>query len=263
MQVMLIAISLGLLAACASNQPSIREVDAEAGNPDAEGTPRRQSVVAVEANLPTPTPVSQVSAIDGMEMVYVHPGQFIMGGRSNPWPSGIDPYADELPKHIVDLREYWIDKTEVSNRMYSLCQSAGACSLLDFQVLDTLAPGVAYLGPLYLDYPVVVVTWFQARDYCDWAGRRLPTEAEWEKAARGTSGQLYPWGNTEPGGRHLNVCDSRCAFVNREGNWPYATFDDGHPEIAPVMSFLTGTAKNTTQSLLVKIQWGLQLVRIE
>jgi formylglycine-generating enzyme required for sulfatase activity len=145
-----------------------------------------------------------VSPVDGMVLVYVPEGTFLMGSA---WP---DPNAneDEAPQHEVYLDSFWIDRTEVTNAMYADFLNARGGNRVggDITWLDADAAEVrihprgdrweADVG--YEDHPVVYVTWYGARAYCDWAGRRLPTEAEWEKAARGTEGQLYPWGNEPP-----------------------------------------------------------------
>src|SRR5207247_138126 len=93
------------------------------------------------------------------------------------------------PMHRTHLSSYWIDKYEVTNAQYRLCVQSGVClPPKDRQIFDN-----AELA----QYPVTNVTWAQARTFCQWRGRRLPTEAEWEKAARGTDGRRYPWGNSE------------------------------------------------------------------
>lgn len=103
-----------------------------------------------------------------------------------------DPSADEdeRPSHKVFLDSFWMDRTEVTNVMYIQCISAELCT--------PPARSIYYTNPEYTNYPVIGVSWVQAQDYCKWAGRRLPTEAEWEKAARGTDSRIYPWGDTPP-----------------------------------------------------------------
>ncbi len=136
---------------------------------------------------------------DGMVMVYVPEGEVEIGtsdeqkallietGNWERWNSS------EQPIHTVYLDAFWIDKTEVTNGQYALCLAEGACQEPHFSKSATRDN---YFGnPEFDAYPVVFVDWYMAEAYCAWAGRRLPTEAEWEKAARGTDGRLYPWGN--------------------------------------------------------------------
>ena len=126
---------------------------------------------------PTETSIgkTQISPIDGMVMVYVPIGNFIMGSN------GRD--SDEKPVHTVYLDAYWIDQTEVTNAMYRKCVAEGVCT-------ENEDYGNSFNG----DQKPVGVDWYQAKAYCEWAGRELPTEAQWEKAARGEDGRTYPWG---------------------------------------------------------------------
>jgi eukaryotic-like serine/threonine-protein kinase len=128
------------------------------------------------------TNTNQISEKDGMELIYIPAGEFTMGSTDE----DKDAAEDEKPQHKVYLDAYWIDKTEVTNGMYNKCLDAGACTL------PVLPSKEFFDAP---NQPVQGLAWTQAVDYCEWVERRLPTEAEWEKAARGTDARLFPWGN--------------------------------------------------------------------
>ena len=114
-------------------------------------------------------------------MVLVPAGDFMMGCNEQ-----VDRQcqADEKPYHKVYLDAFYIDKFDVTQGQYNECVSSGRCTANKQEN--------GFTGP---DQPVVMVRWEDASTYCQWAGKRLPTEAEWEKAARGTDGRIYPWGN--------------------------------------------------------------------
>lgn len=117
-------------------------------------------------------------------MIFVPAGEFTMGSNTG--------RSDEQPVHRVHLDAFWIDQTEVTNAMYAKCVADGDC---DSPSSSSSYTHDSYYGnPTYDDYPVIYVNWSQAAAYCKWAGRELPTEAQWEKAARGTDGRTYPWG---------------------------------------------------------------------
>ena len=130
----------------------------------------------------------QISAVDGMPMVYVPAGEFSMGSN--------DGKDNEKPVHTVYLDGYWIDQTEVTNAMYAICVATGECTRPSRT--SSYKRDSYYGNSQYDDYPVIYVDWQQAQDYCRWTGRKLPTEAQWEKATRGTDERTYPWGDKSP-----------------------------------------------------------------
>jgi serine/threonine-protein kinase len=120
-------------------------------------------------------------------MVYVPGGTFEMGSTET---------ISEEPVHSVTLDGCWIDRTEVTNAQYARCDAAGVCGRPSQSDSETRA---SYYGDSqYDEYPVIYVSWNDAKTYCEWTGGRLPTEAEWEYAARGPDGHVYPWGNDAP-----------------------------------------------------------------
>lgn len=153
----------------------------------------------------------RVNPSDGMPQLFVPDGTFQMGGLD----ANTDP--DELPPHQVTISAFWIDKFEVTNGMYMLCVQAGACDLP--QSFESEKHEKYFNTEEYADYPVVNVTWGNADDYCGWAGKRLPTESEWEYAARGTDFRLFPWGDERPDTSRANF-DRKVNDVTRVGSFP-------------------------------------------
>lgn len=179
----------------------------------------------------TPPIQLMISPRDGMVIIHIPAGEFKMGSSRAEDPQALD---EETPQHIVYLDDYWIDKMEVSNAQYALCVADGACTMPARS--NSINRESYYDNSEYADYPVLLVSWSQAATYCRWAGRRLPTEAEWEKAARGPDGRIYPWGNTFDG-TLLNYCDFNCW-----NGWKDDSFDDGYYDTAPVGEYPGGAS---------------------
>ncbi len=157
---------------------------------------------------------------DSSVMIRIPAGVFTMGSD--------DGGSGEKPVHQVYLDEYYIDKYEVTNRQYKkFCDATGRSYPPD---PDFLA--MANYITNYPSYPVVNVSWEDAKAYCNWAGKRLPTEAEWEKAARGTDARKYPWGNSEP----------NAGGIYRANYDPGSYTEDGYARTAPVGSFERGAS---------------------
>lgn len=150
----------------------------------------------------------------------------------------IKNYQDESPPHTVTLDAYWIDQTEVTNEMFTLFlntegnQSEGGVSWLNIssETLYIRNTGSTWrVSQGYEDYPATGVTWFGALAYCKWAGKSLPTEAQWELAARGTDDRTFPWGNSDPDCSLANIfeCGGKVAAVGSfiAGSSPYKVYD--------------------------------------
>lgn len=148
--------------------------------------------------------------IDGMEMIEIPQGEVWIGcDESN--NAGFACMADELPLHQVVVDEFWIDKYEVSNAQFALCVQAGACETPYYQRSVTRTE--YYADPEFSDYPRVAVSWFEAQEYCNWAGGRLPSEAEWVRAARGEDQRVYPWGDELPNCNLANTLDENTGHM--------------------------------------------------
>ena len=210
---------------------------------------------AMVNNISKPVNVkTRLSPKDNMNMVFVPPGEFIMGGNV------VDAY-DTMPAHTAYLDGFWIDQTEVTNEMFAgFVESTGYVTdaeraggskdfrTINLEIIWEKVAGMAWNHPDgdssnisgIEDHPVVHVSWSDANAYCAWAERRLPTEAEWEKAAtwndRTGEKYAYPWGN-DFDARRLNFCDKNCLY-------DFATkhLDDGFAETSPVGSFPDGAS---------------------
>jgi formylglycine-generating enzyme required for sulfatase activity len=158
----------------------------------------------------------EITGKDGAPMVLVPAGEFTMGGNEA---------AEEKPVHQVSLDAYYMDKYEVTVEQYAkFLEATSHGAPPEWKILNQ---------PSHQKYPVVMVDWSDANTYCHWAEKRLPTEAEWEKAARGTDGRMYPWGNDVPTPLRANYGKKKwnkdTALVPvgsfEEGKSPYGIYD--------------------------------------
>jgi serine/threonine-protein kinase len=193
----------------------------------------------VPTSAPTPEATlgigsTMVSPVDGALLVYVPEGEFLMGSEDD------DAYRDEAPEHTVYLDAYWIYQHEVTNELFAAFVSETGfetdAEKKGWSIVFTGSKwqwqevfGAHWAAPEgpgsdvdgLSDHPVIHVSWNDAEAYCQWAGGRLPTEAQWEKAARGTDGRKYPWGNET----------LTCSLANYSGcggrTAPVGSFDAG------------------------------------
>lgn len=220
--VALLAAALGLAtyAGAVPERPKEHVWPAPAANPNA---------VVWHTEVPPTLPEAGdvwVNPRDGKAMVYVPAGVFLMGS-----PDG-EGDEDERPQRAVYLDAFWIDKTEVTNAEYTRFMAATGHRAPYF--LPKRWNSKQYDHP---DQPVVGVGWDDAVAYAQWAGKRLPAEAEWEKAARGTDGCTYPWGNVWD-----VVQNRRCNFSDEQSRLGSTPVDDGYDCPAPVGRYPTGAS---------------------
>ena len=208
---------------------------------------------------------TQIRAVDSMEMVYVPAGEFTMGNTDEQIEQIVQDCLDRYgeseecrqeiggglrPVHSVSLDSFWLDQTEVTNAMYTAFLNNQGNQSEDG--IDWFEPGAGHHGIVYgfireqaevfktlagyEEYPVIEVSWYGAAAYCNWVGGRLPTEAEWEYAARGPDANLYPWGNKFEGER-TNYCDSMCTY-----DWRDPNISDGAARWTSVGSYPAGAS---------------------
>jgi len=227
------------------------------------------STVACEQAPPSPSRAGEtrIRPADDMVMVYVPTGEFEMGTS---WLGsirrafsprdreragfGLYVFSNERPRHTVYLDAFWIDQTEVTVAMFrTFVEDTGYETTAEQQGWGkpwTDRPdewpqvnGADWQHPRGLgssavdDHPVTQVSWEDAAAYCAWAGGQLPTEAQWEKACRGTDGRMWPWGNTYDANR-LSSCEAQCPIER----WKDDRYDDGYAFTAPVGSFPDGVS---------------------
>jgi len=251
--------------AVATTEPELRAWADRAGR-------RIRDIPWLRPRPPLPSPLeTRVNPVDGAEMVWIPGGQFLMGSdmaelkrlyEKHGWSRNLLNYrAREMPRHRVHVDGFWLYKHEVTVRQFQRFVEATGYEpkagkkgqghhLLPTGKWDWIR-GLSWRHPTSRDqpaepdHPVVHVDWYDAQAYCEWAGVRLPTEAEWEYAARGGATGLdgnphhvYAWGSDAPGEPVGNWMDG--SFMNRfpRANYPrFKGYDDGHVFTAPVEAF--------------------------
>jgi eukaryotic-like serine/threonine-protein kinase len=219
-------------------------------------SPEKNAVSTASAKVDTAAPVRSTPLIAAEDagpcpagMVPIPGGNFFQGNDEGK--------EDEMPAHKVTLSPYCIDRFEVTVAQYMQCSDGGGCKRAipknewenitqkEHEAYDPLCN--ASQTDAHAKYPINCVSWEFAATYCEANGKTLPTEAQWEFAARGPDGRKYPWGNDEPTGGHLNACGPECVAWHKEQGLdsppPMYAKDDGFPNTAPVGSFPNGASR--------------------
>jgi formylglycine-generating enzyme required for sulfatase activity len=229
----------------ADEKQAADEKMAEARRADKKAADAKPAAAAKKAadvrSMTATTAVPAATSGCPSDMVHVPGRTFSMGS-----PSGMGE-EDEHPQHQVTLAGYCIDRTEVTVAAYTRCVASGKCTAAQEPAktgFDSLCNGTRVDRQ---DHPVNCVDWNQATAYCVWVKKRLPSEAEWEYAARGGDGRTYPWGNEAPSAKRLNACGRECRALCKSlglGDWKVMYEDsDARAGTAPVGSFQSGASR--------------------
>ncbi|MFW5943366.1 MAG: SUMF1/EgtB/PvdO family nonheme iron enzyme [Chloroflexota bacterium] len=226
------------------------------GNEEAAtATTESQVIAALTAVAPTQTPTPDPTAMPtatpepfttktGSRMIFMPGGLFRLGNEEGE--------SDEQPSRMVRIDPYYIDETEVTNGAYAECVAAGDCEPPAY-TRASFYPDY-YGNPEYDDYPVIYVSWEKASQFCEWREARLPSEAEWERAAGYDPEQgvkyTYPWGD-DFNGELLNYCDDNCYKQEKDSG-----YDDQYGDTAPVGSYPEGRSPTGVYDMLGNVmEW--------
>ncbi|MBX3185722.1 MAG: SUMF1/EgtB/PvdO family nonheme iron enzyme [Labilithrix sp.] len=247
--------ALGALGARTSSALAARRasmaLEADAASPD----------IASSASAGAPSAAPSAASTCPPGMVYIDGGRFFMGSD--------DDLPAERPAHHVRLRAYCIDKREVTADAYKACSDRGDCKRagagnkwegLTTKLARAYDPLCTAQAQGRGDHPVNCVDWSMADRFCKASGKRLPTEAEWEFAARGSDGRRYPWGDAAPSPKHLNACGPECAlWLSKRGVTQGGVLygaSDAWPTTAPVGSFPLGASAHGVEDIVGNVwEW--------
>ena len=170
----------------------------------------------------------------GLRYIWLPGGSFTFGCE----PSDSHCFADEKPGVVTQVDGFWLGEIDVTAAGYHACVLAGVCGAADSS--GSCNARVAERQ----QHPANCVSAYQAEVFCTWAGARLPTAIEWEFAAKGGEGRVYPWGSADVGPTRTNYCDKRCGGLHPDWMWPDKKADDGWAATAPVGSFPLGASRH-------------------
>ena len=203
--VAILALGIGLLSSLDGNELSF--------------VPTPTNVDATNTSSSTPFS-AEIKDVKGVPMALVSAGEFTMGHE---WFYA----SNEKPEHQIYLDAFYMDKYEVTNALYKDCIEAGGCTLPQNSSSNTRSS--YYDNSEFNDYPVVYIDWSQSKAYCEWRGASLPTEAQWEKAARGADERSYPWGEgldcDKANYSHCKSGDTTPVGSYENGKSPYGIYD--------------------------------------
>lgn len=249
-----------IFAAAIGSYLTIRETE----GPKADGANAGLGSASASTTAAVVPPVASAAASAcPVGMVPVKAGKFFMGHDGEE----VQPF--ERPQHQVTLSAFCIDVTEVTVEAYRVCVEGGKCAAAHE---DNLWPDMSkrekklydplcnYGRPGRDRHPINCVDWAMAHTFCASSGRRLPTSAEWEYAARGSDGRVYPWGDEPPSANHLNACGKECVAWGRANREPLTGMhdqDDGFAQTAPVGSFPRGRSMFGLDDLIGNVmEWA-------